>query len=248
MDIFFEIHQDLPREGPGCNEATRKAFMMISAMPSQPLILDVGCGPGAQTLELAKLSEGYVIGVDNHLPFLKQLKTKAREARLSDRIKTLNGSMFEMSFKEGSFDLIWAEGSIYIMGFEKGLKNWRHFLKPGGFLSVTEVSWLKENPPQELYDFWMRGYPAIKNIQENQALIQKCGYKEIGYFLLEEKAWWDDYYNPLEKRIQKLRQKYRDDKEALLQLDEESYEISLYRRFSEWYSYVFYIMKKQDMD
>jgi hypothetical protein len=47
-DIFFEIHQGLPREGPGRNDYTQKAFEILPKM-ERPRILDIGCGPGGPT-------------------------------------------------------------------------------------------------------------------------------------------------------------------------------------------------------
>ena len=55
MNIFSEIYCGLPREGPGCNEATKKAFSGISNIPTVASVLDLGCGPGLQTIELSQL-------------------------------------------------------------------------------------------------------------------------------------------------------------------------------------------------
>ena len=243
-DIFFEIHQDLPREGVGKDKYTRKAFRMLPRF-EKPRILDVGCGPGSPTIELAKLSNGHVIGIDVHQPYLDKLKKKAKEEGIQGRVKALKASMFAMDFPEESFDIIWAEGSIFIIGFERGLKEWKQFLKPRGFLVVHDVTWLEPNPPKKIYDYFKKVYPAIKTIEENLKMIPKCGYKIIGYFPLPEDAWWEEYYNPLEERIQALRQKYRGDSQALSVLESEQQEIEMYRKYSKWYSSVFYIMQKR---
>ena len=244
-DIFFEIHRDLPREGPGRNQYTRKAFRMLPKM-EKPRILDVGCGPGAPTMELARVSQGDVIGLDIHQPYLDKLQRKIEEAGLSDRVQAVKGSMLEMDFPDESFDILWAEGSIFIIGFERGLKVWRRFLKPDGFLVVHEMTWLKSDPPQEISDYWKQVYPGIKTVPENLKLIPGCGYRLIGHFPLPENAWWDEYYNPLEKRIQMLRKKYKNDPKALAVLDNEQLEIDLYRKYSKWYGSVFYVMQKAE--
>jgi len=243
MDLFFEIHSGLPREGPGDDASTRKAFGMVSLLPGPSKILDIGCGPGMQTLELARLSGGRVIGLDFHLPFLRRLKESAAAAGLSGRIRCIGGSMADLCFRAAAFDLIWAEGSIYIMGFEKGLGTWRRHLKRGGHIAVTEVSWLKPDPPAELKEFWEAGYPAIQDIESNLQAIRGCGLEPVGHFVLPESAWWDHYYRPLEERVALLRRKYADRPDALELLDAETLEISLYRRYASWYGYVFYIMK-----
>ena len=242
-DIFFEIHQGLPREGPGRNDYTRKAFEMLPPLP-QPRILDIGCGPGGPTMELARISGGSVIGLDNHQPYLDMLEEKIEEAGLSERVKAINGSLFAMDFPEGSFDILWSEGSIYIIGFEKGLDEWRKFIKPHGFLVVHEMTWLKFDPPKEISDYWKKMYPGITTIPHNLEIIPQCGYDVLGHFPLPEEAWWEEYYHPLEERLKTLREKYQNDPEALKICDTEQEEIDLYRKYSEWYGSVFYVMQK----
>jgi len=210
----------------------------------KPRILDIGCGPGGPTVELARLSQGKVIGLDIHLPFLDKLQIKIEEAGLSDRVQAVKGSIVEMNFPEESFDILWAEGSIFIIGFERGLKEWRRFLKPKGFLGGHEMTWLKSDPPQEISDYWKKVYPGIKTIPENLELIPGCGYRHIGYFPLPEDAWWDEYYHPLERRIQSLRKKYANNPKALAILNNEQLEIDLFRKYSQWYGSVFYVMQK----
>ena len=242
MEIFFEIHRDLPREAPGSDACTARALSMTLPLPRDPHILDIGCGPGAQTLVLAKQTGGHVTAIDTHQPFLDDLKRRAERAHLASRIHPQHGDMTALEIGEASFDLIWSEGAIYIMGFREGLQAWRRFLKPGGALAVTEATWLVDDPPDEARRFWQAAYPAMKHVEENIAILQEAGYSHVGHFTLPESAWWDDYYTPVEHRIAALRKQYQDDAEALAILDEEQREIDLYRKFSPSYGYVFYIM------
>jgi ubiquinone/menaquinone biosynthesis C-methylase UbiE len=182
--------------------------------------------------------------LDTHQPYLDRLQKKIDENGLSDRVKAVNCSMFEMDFQDESFDIIWGEGSIYIIGFERGLKEWRRFLKPNGFMVVHEVCWLQPDPPKEIFEYWMELYPAIKDIPEYLKLIPGCGYKLIGHFTLPEDAWWIEYYEPLEERIQMLRKKYSDNPQALRELDSEQKEIDMYKKHHEWYGSVFFVMQK----
>jgi len=243
-DIFFEIHQDLPREGPGRNKYTRKAFHMLPRL-DKPSILDIGCGPGGSTMELARLSGGKVIGIDTHQPYLDRLQNKIDKAKLSDLVKAIKQSMFAMNFPEESFDLIWAEGSIYIIGFERGLREWKRFIKPRSFLVVHEMAWLRPDPPREIADYWEEFYAAITTAENNFRTISDSGYDLLGHFPLPEDAWWLEYYGPLEKRIQKLKRKYAGDEKALTVLDNEQMEIEMYKKYSCWYGSVFFIMQKK---
>jgi ubiquinone/menaquinone biosynthesis C-methylase UbiE len=245
MSIFFDVHQYLPRAGPGDNSQTRKALSMLTDLPPRPRILDIGCGPGMQTIELAKHTDGTVMALDNHVPFLDVLRQRAMEEKVAGRISVLQASMFELGFEKESFDLIWSEGAIYIIGFEKGLRVWRPYLKKGGTIAVTELSWIKENPPAEVKSYWETGYPGMKSLEDNRRIIRTVDYAEVGHFILPETSWWGYYYHPMEKRIKLLRHKYKGDAAANKQLDENQQEIEMYRRYSPWYGYVFYLMQVQ---
>jgi ubiquinone/menaquinone biosynthesis C-methylase UbiE len=244
-DIFFELHKDLPREGPGDAASTLKAFRLMENLPVQARLLDVGCGPGMQTIELAQLMDGTIVAVDTHQPFLDELQKRAKRAGVADRITVRNESMFDLNFEKNSFDAIWSEGAIYIIGFEKGLRKVRPLLKPGGYVAMTEISWLKQDPPAEIRSFWDENYPDMSSVEENLAILINAGYREVGHFILPDSCWWDDYYHPLEKRIEMLSKKYANDAEALLLLKENRREIELFSKYSDWYGYVFYVMQVQ---
>lgn len=243
MDIFFEIHQGLPREGPGSDECTRKAYVCLKELPGEPYILDIGCGPGAQTVELAKRTTGKILALDNHAPFLEQLNCRAQREGVDDKIKTLEESMFNMSFEERSFDVIWSEGAIFIIGFEKGLREWKKFVKQDGYMVVSELSWIKSDPPGPLRDYWQKTWPQIKTIEGNIDIIERLGYQFVEYFIVPESGWWDEYYNPIEEKMGDLRSRYKNDPEATATLDEMQLEIEMYRGYSEYYGNVFYIMR-----
>ena len=243
-ELLLEIHKDMPRQGSGRDEYTQKAFEMIPLI-KQPKILDIGCGPGIQTIKLAKLSDGEIIGIDIFQQYLDQLKESIEKENLKDRVKAVKQSMFEIKYPEEFFDIIWAEGSIFVVGFEKGLSEWKKYIRPNGYLAVHEMTWLKENPPKEISDYWKRVYSDITTIEDNLRIIEKCGYKILGYFPLPEDAWWDLYYTPLEKRLKDMRTKYKDNPKTMGMIEEEQLEIDLFRKFNSWYGSVFFVMQKQ---
>lgn len=236
---FWELHRGLPQQGPGSDASTLRALRLLSGLPAEPRILDIGCGPGRQSLLLARESGGTVTAVDNHRPFLEELEGRAREAGLAGRIRCLPASMDDLPLEPAGFDLVWSEGAAYIMGFEKALSSWKRHLKPGGFLAVSEACWLEPHPPAELEAFWKEGYPAMTDLEGNSALLRKCGYRELGCFPLPVSDWWA-YYRPIEARLPELEKRYAEDAAALGALADERFEIEMYRRFSDWYGYGFF--------
>lgn len=247
LKIFFEIHKDLPREGPGSFKSTERAYNTIRMHLKQPKILDVGCGPGKQTIDLLNISDGEIIAVDNHKPFIDQLEEEIIKRNFASRITTKIGNMFNLDFSEEQFDLIWCEGAIYNIGFKNGLSEFRKFIKPNGFIAATEACWLTKNISEEANNFWQSEYPAIIHFDENLKIAEACGYKIIDHFILEKSAWFDDYYNPIILRLKMLKEKYSGDESAenIIRLHE--IEIEIMDKFSNEVGYVFFILQKNDL-
>jgi ubiquinone/menaquinone biosynthesis C-methylase UbiE len=242
-ELIFEIHDGLPRQGVGRDVYTRRAYEMLPPL-DKPRILDIGCGSGAPTLEIARLSAGTVTALDVHQPYLDELDRRAAAAGLADRITTLNGSMLDMDFPDESFELLWSEGSIFIIGFDKGLEEFKRLIPPGGFFAVHDIAWLRPDPPPELLEYWTTAYPVMREISGNLAAIESAGYELLGHFPLPDDAWWDEYYEPLQQRLPELRAKYADNPDAQAMLDESEKEIEIYRDYIGWYGSVFYILRK----
>ncbi|MHA1525627.1 MAG: class I SAM-dependent methyltransferase [Promethearchaeota archaeon] len=246
MEILYEvINADLPRQGPGDNKSTKKAFSYLIELPSDPYILDMGCGNGMQSLELARLTDGRILGLDNHQPYLDELDKKIKTMKISNRISTINQSMLDVKFDAHSFDVIWSEGAVFIYGFEKALEDWQFFLKEKGYLVFSELCWFKENIPKEINDYLMSEYPVMKSVEENIIMITSKGLDLISHFNIPDSSWWDNYYTPLERSIHELQKKYHKDNEKLKLLELFSMEIEMFRKYSEYYGYTFFIMRKK---
>lgn len=241
--IFFEIHTDLEREGPGSRDATERAFRAIPNASAISRVVDAGCGPGAQTLQLAELTDAEIFAVDTHAPFLEVLRRQVDRRGLSHRVHAMNADMAQLPFEPASLDLIWSEGAIYNIGFRHGLELWRPLLAPGGVVVVSEATWLRPNPPAEIRDFWDAAYPAMTTRRANEAGVHDAGFELLDSFPLPEDAWWEGYYRPLERRIGELRRTYVDAPYALAVLDAEEEEIEMFRRYSSYYGYVFYVLR-----
>jgi ubiquinone/menaquinone biosynthesis C-methylase UbiE len=244
MEYFYELFEALPRCGPGDNKSTQRAFNTIPKMPPRPYILDIGCGPGMQTIELAKLSGGTIIALDNHRPFLDTLMKKALDEDLLDNIIPKNMSMLDMDFKENTFDIIWSEGALYFMGFQNGLRRCHYLLQRSGFLAVTELVCLVNNPPVEVMHYFEKEYPAIKTIGGNLELIQSEKFRMISHFTLPKSAWLESFYLPMGEELIRLKKKYKGNEIASGVFDEISYEISFFEKFSDFFGYEFFIMEK----
>lgn len=245
MEYFLEIYGKLPRAGPGSDECTKRAYELMSEVPNSPYILDIGCGPGVQTVDLLKLSSGRVLALDFLPLMIERTKDFAALANVADRLEVLEQDMWQMAFPAASFDVVWSEGAIYNLGFENGLKTIKNFVRPGGYVAVSEVVWLKPNPPDLLVEYWQQ-YPEIASVEHKLGVIDAQGYQQVGHFVLPESTWKVDYYDPMEGLVAKKSMEWAGIAEALEVLEEARSEIEIFRTYSDYFGYAFFVMRHPD--
>jgi SAM-dependent methyltransferase len=204
----------------------------------------MGCGVGGQTLVLAELTSGPIVAIDSHAPSIERLEAVLAERGLSERVRALVGDMSHPLQSSESFDLIWSEGALYNIGIENALRICHGLLRPGGCLAFTDAVWCKENPPQEVKESFNLDYPEMGRVDDVLDTIEKSGFQLLGHFTLPDEAWWDDFYTPMQLRIESLRNKYARDDEALAVLDHLAQEPEMHRRYSQYYAYEFFVARR----
>ena len=247
LDLIIDLHKRAERQAPGGTDETKRAVELARLDPQSPLkIADIGCGTGASTLLLARLLNARITAVDFLPDFLEVLEENARDAGLADRIKTLPCSMDALPFDNEEYDVIWSEGAVYNMGFEYGIKAWRRFLKPGGVLVVSEITWTTHCRPAELEAHWNNAYPEIDTASAKLQILEESGYSPMGYFVLPEQCWLENYYHPIQKSFAGFLARNGNSEQARAVVEAEKEEIALYEKFRAYYSYGMYVARKQD--
>lgn len=244
FSLICEYFSSVERQGPGSPEVTMKALSFVDNLTEKSRIADIGCGTGGQTMVLAEHAPGQITGLDLFPEFISLFDRNAAQHNLQDRVKGAVGSMEQLPFQEGELDLIWSEGAIYNIGFERGLNEWRKFLKTGGYIAVTEVSWFTNERPAEINDFWQDAYPEINTIPNKVAQMQNAGYIPVATFILPEDCWTEHFYAPQAEVQEKFLTKYAGNKMAEELIANQRHEMNLYTKYKEFYGYVFYIGKK----
>ena len=246
LNLICDFFSNMERQEPGSPEVTLKALSFIDNLTDKSLIADIGCGTGGQTMVLAEHAPGRITGLDLFPGFINIFNRNAKQSGLQDRVKGIVGSMDNLPFQEEELDLIWSEGAIYNIGFERGLNEWRKYLKAGGYIAVSESSWFTDERPAEINDFWMDAYPEIDTIPNQVAKIHKAGYLPVATFILPATCWTDHYFAPKKTAQEIFLSKYAGNKTAeefsALQADEEV----LYDKYKEFYGYTFFIAKKTE--
>jgi SAM-dependent methyltransferase len=162
---------------------TGEAFRALPHL-TNPRILDIGCGTGISTLELVRISGGQVVALDIDRNALDRLGRNAEREGLSDRIMVIHRSMLDMDFPPNSFDIIWNEGAISAIGFDRGLTEWRSLLVADGYLVVHD---------------------SMSDLPRKLELAGKRGYTILKQIALPPDVWWDEYYRPLKRQVEALK-------------------------------------------
>ncbi|MDM8329917.1 class I SAM-dependent methyltransferase [Desulfovibrio piger] len=244
LTLLADLHKAGLRQGPGSPDVTRRAMVLAGLDGSRPLeIADIGCGTGGASLELARMLDARITAVDFLPSFLDVLRQRAQAQGLG-RIITLEASMDALPFTDASFDVIWSEGAVYNMGFEAGIAAWKRFLKPGGKLVLSEITWTTAARPQTITDYWTAQYPEIDTASAKLAVLERHGYRPEGYFLLPFCCWQEHYYGPLRERFPAFLDRHGHSPQAAAIVAAEEEEMALYQRYGQFYSYGMYVAAK----
>ncbi len=247
LELIIDLHKNFERQGPGSENDTIIALDLLNLPTDQNLkVADIGCGSGGQTISLAKNINGQIIAVDLFSAFLNELNEKSQNLGLTDKIVTLEKSMDDLPFNKNEFDLIWSEGAIYNIGFENGLKKWKDYLKVGGYLAVSEITWITQTRPQEIEEFWNAEYPEIDTASNKIKQLENNGYTLVGYFYLSQDSWIKTYYKPMQAKFESFLKRHGNSELARKVVEEYQAEIDLYQKFKDYYSYGFYIARKNE--
>jgi ubiquinone/menaquinone biosynthesis C-methylase UbiE len=242
-EVFYEVFNNLPRQGPGDVCISLDALKSIPFSTSEIRMADIGCGTGFQTLYLAQHIKGSILAIDNYQPYLDELQLSADAVGLSSVISVKLGDMSALDLPLSYFDVLWSEGAIYITGIKNGLQNWRKFMNPHGYLVFSDVCWLKPNQPADLVAFWHNEYPGMMDEVQIRELIRENDYTLANEFLLPASAWVNNYYYPLSLNVGRLRMKYQNEPEKLEIVESVQYEIDIFHKYSDYYSYKFFVVK-----
>lgn len=245
LSLIANFFSRLDRQGPGSDEQTLKALNFFDTSRSDLRIADLGCGTGRQTEVLARHLGGTITAVDLLPEMIEGLQARLKRTDLADKVIPLVGSMDALPFEEESLDLIWAEGSIYNIGFEKGLTTWRRLLKPGGVVAVTECSWLVASRLPST-DYIRENFPDIGTPAAKVRILENAGYIPLAHFILPQSCWTEHYFAAVATRIPGFLEEQKHSPAAVRMTKLMREEIEHYRLHGTDYGYVFYIGQKPE--
>ena len=201
MARFMEVFSELDWWGPATPAATRRALAMVPVAPQT--MLEIGCGPGMATMTLAEATTAQITAIDTDDGALDRLRTRVATWDLGERVTVRNLDMAQLPVPDQPWDVIWAEGSAYILGVEKALADWRTLLRPGGAFVFSDMVWRTDTPDDQIRSFWDAEYPAMTTPATRVAQAKRAGYRVLGHFDIGTQGM-ETYYRPLAARLDAL--------------------------------------------
>jgi len=239
MADFEHVFEGIDLLGPGSIEDTLKAFDAIPLQEGR--LLDIGCGKGSSSLTLAENSQFMVTALDNDEYSLSCLNEKLETLIKQNVPKTICASMSDLPFEKQQFDVIWSEGSAYIIGVSKALESWKQFIKPDGYLVISDLVWLTHSPDQEALDFWQENYADMSTVAERTKMMKNLGYHLVDTFKLSMKAW-DNYLEPLKDKLER-QPSITVKSKALFDLNRE---LIIHQKYLGQYGYQIFVLKREN--
>lgn len=243
-EILYEVFGSLAQGAPGNDASTLRALEGVPGRDTVRRVLDLGVGHGRTTFMLAEaFRDARITAVEIYAPFVRRITEHARKTGFENRVHAVCGDMEKITVADGSIDLVWAEGSIYVLGMERALSLWRPWLRPGGCLAFSDfVRWV-DDLLEEARDFWAMEYPDMASEAVVHSRAEAAGYRVVNSFRMTKEAH-EAYYVPLETRVDELAG--RDDADVREVLGGLRKEIDVVRRFPDEAGYMFFVLQRTD--
>jgi ubiquinone/menaquinone biosynthesis C-methylase UbiE len=121
--------------------AARDTYLHLLHLAAGERVLDVGCGSGAVTRDIARRvgGHGLAVGLDPSPELLAVARGLAEEAGLSDRVEFREGNALRLPFRDSSFDaVVCATVLSHVPGGEAAIPELARVLRPGGRLGIFD--------------------------------------------------------------------------------------------------------------
>lgn len=139
----------------GIDISWRKKVVQIVSKNNPQQILDIATGTGDLALMMSTLAPEKIIGLDISEGMLSVGKEKISKAQLNDKIEMVVGDSEDIRYADNTFDAITVSfGVRNFANLDKGLREIRRVLKPGGILVILETSNPTKFPFKQGYKFY----------------------------------------------------------------------------------------------
>ncbi|WP_249401961.1 class I SAM-dependent methyltransferase [Streptomyces sp. YIM 121038] len=206
--VYTHGHHESVLRSHTWRTAANSAAYLVGSLRAHMKVLDIGCGPGTITADLAALvPDGHVTGLDRAPEILDLARTTAAERGLAN-VEFTVGDVHALDYPDGSFDVVHAHQVLQHVGDPvRALREMRRVCAPGGIVAARDsdyaaMTWHPRTPGlDDWLDLYRRvarangGEPDAGRLLKSWALA--AGFTDVTagagtwcYSTPEERAWW----------------------------------------------------------
>ncbi|MET9296122.1 methyltransferase domain-containing protein [Streptomyces sp. NPDC003077] len=208
--VYTHGHHESVLRSHTWRTAENSAAYLLGSLRPHMEVLDIGCGPGTLTADLAALvPDGRVTGLDSAPEILDRARATAGERGLTN-VRFVAGDVHSLDFPDDSFCVVHAHQVLqHVADPVQALREMRRVTKPGGFVAVRDadyaaMTWYPATPG---LDGWLQRYRRVARANGGEpdagrrlhAWARQAGFPADGitatsstwcYATADERAWW----------------------------------------------------------
>ena len=162
-EVYTHGHHDSVLRSHTWRTAENSAAYLLPSLRPGLDLLDVGCGPGTLTADLAsRVAPGRAVGIDRADAVLEQ--AAANVAARGVAVELRAGDVYALPFADASFDVVHAHQVLqHLVDPVRALREMRRVLRPGGVVAVrdSDYSCFSWAPLDPLLARWLDTYRAV---------------------------------------------------------------------------------------
>jgi SAM-dependent methyltransferase len=180
--LYFELQSDFGiTKHMGGRKATDELIELCHLEAGQS-VLEVGCGIGSTTCYLAGECELLVTSVDISPRMVERARERAKRRGVAARVEFKVADAQQIPFEEARFDAVIDESvTAFVQDKQRALGEYVRVAKPGGYVGLNEVTWVKLPPPELVrYVALIMAGADFLTAEGWQALLDGAGLGELG--------------------------------------------------------------------
>lgn len=210
--VYTHGHHDSVLRSHRWRTAENSAGYLLPELSAGMSLLDVGCGPGTITADLAeRVAPGRVVALDESAKVLTEAEAVFAERGLST-VETKTGDAYRLPFPDDTFDVVHAHQVLQHLGDPvAALREARRVCRPGGTVAVRDADYAAMcwHRPDPALDDWLVTYRATARANGGEpdagrklkSWALAAGFTDIScsasawcYQTPDERAWWSELW------------------------------------------------------
>lgn len=210
-DVYTHGHHESVLRAHSVRDVANSAAYLAPHLSPGASLLDVGCGPGTLTVDLARrVTPGRVVGVDAVADVLASARARAAESGVP--VEFVPGDVYHLGFPDDSFDVVHAHQVLqHLADPVAALREMRRVARPGGIVAVRDADYgaFTWYPASAGLEDWLHLYRDVTRANKAEcdagrhllSWFRQAGFTDVTpgasawcYATPQERQWWSEIW------------------------------------------------------